>query len=412
MKKWFVIHANVPSPESETFRNKKLLDNIHRGGILATVIILFELIFVAADVSASILNVDNRFRFNDYLIMYLILIAISALFLARIRIFRKSGDFSSRTAKRMEAWIVLYITLIMVWGGIISLMDQRLYGQLMVFMVMMIISSVMFLLSDRQMLIPYAVAAPVMCIGLPFFQTSSDVLIGDYVNLLVFIITSWIASRIIYGGYVNDFNANTLLETSKGLLEEKMKENQDVNHKLILANLQLKQMALLDDLTGVPNRRGFRNFIDVEYDRNQGEKPFLSVLFIDIDYFKQYNDNYGHDIGDKVLMEVTEIINTINMNAEEAFFCRWGGDEFVISVFNSSQENALNIAETIRRNVYRLKVPDDASPTDAGLSVSIGIGTVSSAGKEDVGKVFRLADEALLQAKNNGRNRVECIVGD
>ncbi|MDD3212498.1 MAG: GGDEF domain-containing protein [Eubacteriales bacterium] len=412
MKKLFVIQADVPLCERENFRKRKLLDNLRRGEILAAVIIAFELVFIIADVSAFLLNADDRFRFNDYLVMYSILIGISVLFISRIRIFRKTTDFSERQMKIMETWNIGYITLIMSWGSVVSLMDQRLYGQLMVFMVMMIVSSVMFLFSKRQMIIPYAVAVPIMCIGLPFFQSSSDVLIGDYVNLLVFIVTSWVASRIIFGSYINDYNANSQLQTSKQLLEEKIKENQSMNHKLVLANLQLKQMALLDDLTGIPNRRGFRNFIDIEFDRNQEDKLFLAVLFIDIDYFKQYNDNYGHDIGDKVLVEVTGIINTIDMNADEVFFCRWGGDEFVISVFNSSRENALNIAETIRRNVCQLKVIDDAAATSAGLSVSIGVGTALSAGKEDVGRVFRLADEALLLAKSNGRNRIECIVGD
>lgn len=412
MRKMIFSQTSIPPSERDNFRRKRVFDNMHRAEILAVVIVIFEFLFILADISASLLNVDSRFYFDEYLLMYSILIGINILFLVKLRVLVKMKEISDRHIKSIDTGITIYVTTIMSWGSVLSLMDQKLYGQLMVFMIMMIISSVIFYLENQKMLFSYIISVLIVSVGLPFFQSSKDVLIGDYINLSVFIVTSWIASRIIYMSYINDYNASSLLHISKALVEDKIRENQNMNHKLILANLQLKQMALLDDLTGIPNRRAFRNFIDVEYDRYGEVKPFLSVLFIDIDQFKRYNDIFGHDVGDKVLVGVSETINAIKMNLDEAFFCRWGGDEFVISIFGSSQENILNLAETVRKNVYQLAVPSEVSQTDIKLSVSIGIGIIKSAEKENVSRVFHLADEALQLAKNNGRNCIESICSD
>lgn len=407
----YFLNGTIAESEKEKYRKELVHDNIHRGKILAFVLIGFELVLALADICTSILKVDSRFHFNGYLVMYLIMIGINILYLLSIGRFEKLNTISIRQLKKMEIRIIVYITLIMSWGSVVSLMDQKLYGQLMVFMVMMITTSVMYFLESKKILIPYAFSVLIITIGLPFFQSSKDILIGHYVNLCIFIITSWLASRIIFFSYINDFNNRNLLQKANELLEKEIKENRDINNKLALANLQLKKMALIDELTGIPNRRGFRNYIDIAFDSYGETKPLLSILMIDIDYFKQFNDNYGHETGDKVLIAVTRQIDLIEKSTEK-YFCRWGGEEFVFSVFNSSREDAIKLAETIRNNVCQLKISHEFSQADENLSVSIGIGTMESAGKDDVSKVINLADQALYLAKNNGRNRIESFSAD
>ena len=81
------------------------------------------------------------------------------------------------------------------------------------------------------------------------------------------------------------------MKKSKIMLEKEIEENKDINNRLAIANLQLKKLALIDELTGIPNRRGFRNYIDIAFDSYVNEDSIISVIMIDIDFFKQYNDN-------------------------------------------------------------------------------------------------------------------------
>jgi hypothetical protein len=120
-------------------------------------------------------------------------------------------------------------------GSVVSLMDQELYGQLVAFMINMIISSVLFYLDDRMILIPYSFSVLIMLVFLPFFQRTADVLIGHYVNLVIFIIISWLASRIVFRGYVHDFNNRVLLEKSNTMLAKEIESNKDINKRLAKA---------------------------------------------------------------------------------------------------------------------------------------------------------------------------------
>lgn len=406
MKIPYFFKIDIEECEKENFRRNLIFDNIHRGKILATTIIRFEFILAIIDICSALLKVDDRFHFSEYLIMYSIMICINTFYLLFIRKFEKLNNISTGQLNNAEILIVVYITLIMSWGSVVSLMDQKLYGQLIAFMVIMIASSVLYILDNKKILIPYFFSVLIILIFLPSFQSSKDILIGHYVNLCTFIIISWIASRIFFLNYVNDFNNKILLQRSKAMLEKEIEENKDINNKLALANFQLKNLALIDELTGIPNRRGFRNYIDIAFDSYVNEDSLLSVIIIDIDFFKNFNDNYGHEEGDKALIEVAKQINSVVKNAME-FFCRWGGEEFIYSVFNLAKEDVIILAETIRLKVCELKIPNECSKVSDYISVSIGTCTIKITGKDDVSKVINLADKALYLAKNSGRNCVK-----
>ena len=402
------ILNNIEECEKENFETVIIFDNIHRGKILAIIMIVFELIFSIADISSSYLQVDNRFLFNEYLVMYTIMIFFNILYLLLTRKFEKINDATFDQLKKYKTGMVLYITLIMSWGSAVTLMDQKLYGNLIVFMINMIICSVIYFLDNRSILIPYFFSTLVLIIGLPLFQSSKDILIGHYVNLIVFISISWIASRIIYTGYCNDFNSKVLLEKANILLEKEIKENKRINMKLTKANLQLKEAALIDELTGIQNRRSFRNYIDTAFENYVKNDSDISVLMIDIDFFKQFNDNYGHEKGDKVLIEVANQINSVISNPME-FFGRWGGEEFIYVAFNAKKDDVGRLAENIMKRVYDLGIPHEFSEKQY-LSVSIGTCTIRITGREDVSKAIELADRALYTAKNSGRNCVKSNV--
>lgn len=394
--------------QKTNIQKEMVINNIRKGRIFAYIMIGFDVLLAAVDISSSILKVDNRFKFSSYLIAYMILIFINIIYLFFISHIKYTDIEKSNASqiKHIEILIIIYITLIMSWGSIISLMEQRLYGQLMAFMVNAICCSVIYLLDNKKIIIPYAISSAILCIGLPFFQPSSDVLVGHYVNLFVFISISWFTSRIIYISFCHDFNNKKLLKKSKILLEDKIEENKQINLKLTIANNQLKKLALIDELTGIPNRRNFRNFIDLSFTSYVKEDTTFSFMMIDIDFFKEFNDTYGHIAGDKVLVTVANSINSVVSNPME-LVARWGGEEFLYAAFNMSQEYISKLAESIRAKILSLQIPHTDSTINNFLTVSIGVYSTKVHAVSDISQVIEKADKMLYLAKENGRNNVQ-----
>jgi diguanylate cyclase (GGDEF)-like protein len=397
--------------QSTNIQKEILINNIRKGRIFAYITIVFDLLLAAVDISSSILEIDDRFHYSNYLIAYLIFISINIIFLLIISRIKYSDIENSdpNRIKRFEGLIIVYITLIMSWGSIISLMDQKLYGQLMAFMVNAITCSVIYLLDNKKIMIPYIISISILCIGLPFFQSSSDVLVGHYVNLFVFISISWLTSRIVYIGYCHDINNKKLLKESKALLENQIDENKQINLKLTMANNQLKELALIDELTGIPNRRNFRNFIDLAFTSYVKSDTSFSFMMIDIDFFKEFNDTYGHIEGDKVLVSVANTINSVVKNPME-LVARWGGEEFVYVSFNMSKKYIVELAEEIRLKILSLEIYHNDSVINNFLSVSIGVCFTKVHSISDVSRIIEQADKMLYSAKEKGRNNVQIYI--
>ncbi|MEX2450975.1 MAG: GGDEF domain-containing protein [Rhodospirillales bacterium] len=165
----------------------------------------------------------------------------------------------------------------------------------------------------------------------------------------------------------------------------------------------MRQEALTDSLTGIANRKLF----DMELRRAVNEaveaNDELSLLMIDIDHFKQFNDNYGHQVGDQVLKLLAMTLSSIVKGQDTA--ARYGGEEFAVILPRTSLENARKLAEVIRKTINGKKVINRSTNEDLGqISVSIGVGAFVSG--DAVGQVIARADSALYAAKSGGRNRV------
>jgi diguanylate cyclase (GGDEF)-like protein len=338
--------GSLDENEKEDFKNSMLIENINRSKILSIAVIIFELGLCIADITTLLLKVDNRFHFDLYFIMYVIMITVNIIFFAFVNNI-KAGDFKDiKFSNRVERLLLCYITFIMLWGSTVSLMDQKLYGNLMVYIVNCITVSVVYYLDSKKLFIPYFLSTVILFIGLPFFQKSSDVLIGHYINLVIFIIISWLASRILYYNYMSEYKNKKLLEQSNKLLSKEIEENRIINSKLQKANKKLEKLSKIDDLTGISNRRGFNNYIDFVYKSNFNENETVSAIMIDIDYFKQYNDNYGHSAGDLVLKLIADEINS-NARRSADFAARYGGEEFLVIAVNTDADGIAVINEKI-----------------------------------------------------------------
>jgi diguanylate cyclase (GGDEF)-like protein len=177
----------------------------------------------------------------------------------------------------------------------------------------------------------------------------------------------------------------------------------DTTRQLEAANEQLERAASTDGLTGLANRRVFDERIETEWRRcRRGTLP-LSVLMIDIDHFKKFNDQFGHLAGDECLRAVASTLSDTLSRAAD-LVARYGGEEFGAILPETSGDRAFRLAEELRRRVERLMMED--LPSEARITISIGVATVVPTAERSVDELVRHADANLYLAKNDGRNLV------
>jgi len=167
---------------------------------------------------------------------------------------------------------------------------------------------------------------------------------------------------------------------------------------------KLRSLASLDGLTGIANRRTFDDALATEWRRALRSGVPLSLLMIDIDHFKQFNDTFGHRRGDECLREVAGVLAAEARRAGD-FPARYGGEEFGIILPATESAGAAHIAENIRRGVENLQLQHPLSGVGPFVTVSIGMASISPAVSDRVEKLVCFADIALYRAKETGRNR-------
>jgi two-component system, chemotaxis family, response regulator WspR len=175
--------------------------------------------------------------------------------------------------------------------------------------------------------------------------------------------------------------------------------------ELLKANLELRRLTHSDGLTGLSNRRYLDEFLGAEWRRALREHTEVSLLMIDVDYFKPYNDTYGHVAGDNVLRNVATTIRR-EISQPRDLVARFGGEEFAVVLPGTGSAGARLLAEKMRRDVAALALPHAGSAVSEHLTISIGVATLTPA--EDIAETSLIeeADAALYRAKRDGRNRV------
>ena len=172
---------------------------------------------------------------------------------------------------------------------------------------------------------------------------------------------------------------------------------------------ELNSLSTIDGLTGLANRRAFDERLTLEWHRALRSRVPLSLVMIDIDYFKLYNDTYGHLAGDDCLREVARALDK-TLNRASDFIARYGGEEFVCILPEIAGKGLRLITEKLCSIVANLKIPHSASLVTPWVTVSLGAATQKPAGTASLQSLVAAADQQLYQAKSLGRNRV-CILG-
>lgn len=185
-------------------------------------------------------------------------------------------------------------------------------------------------------------------------------------------------------------------------------ERKKTEEKLLALQKELEALSFKDGLTNIANRRRFDVSLEVEWESARSNGQPLSLLLFDIDFFKQYNDLYGHVRGDKALIEIAQTLS-LALDGPRDVVARFGGEEFVVLLPQADASVALKVAERCQRLIQKQAITHAQSPLGQRVTVSIGVGTVTPGGHMQPSSFIEAVDQQLYAAKKNGRNRIETV---
>ncbi|WP_068828408.1 sensor domain-containing diguanylate cyclase [Pseudomonas sp. BMS12] len=183
-------------------------------------------------------------------------------------------------------------------------------------------------------------------------------------------------------------------------------ERKKTEEELLRLQKQLEAFSYQDGLTGINNRRMFDSIMDIEWSSAQRTRRPLSLILLDIDYFKQFNDHYGHIQGDECLRRVAQTLQEAGVRPRDCV-ARYGGEEFVLVLPETDAVSAQKVAERCRQLVRQLRIPHDQSNVAPLLTISLGVGTIIPEANDTPLTFVEAVDRLLYQAKQQGRDRLQ-----
>jgi diguanylate cyclase (GGDEF)-like protein len=248
-------------------------------------------------------------------------------------------------------------------------------------------------------------------------QQTRSMLISILISLAVLILVLWFLERLLVAPMRrlrNQIHAQIRLFTGESVSTWGLLEFHDLardfNHLLDMAwqqQLVLEKRSATDELTQVPNRRALDQFLQAEKSRASRCNDKLALLMVDIDYFKNYNDHYGHQRGDDCLRDVAQALQSALPRVTD-FVARYGGEEFMVVLPGTDQQGAQEVAERLLEQIRQLRIPHQASAVADCVTLSLGVAVCQTFEPGCIEQLKYRADQALYQAKHQGRNRV-CV---
>jgi len=178
----------------------------------------------------------------------------------------------------------------------------------------------------------------------------------------------------------------------------------EMSRELAAANRELENLSRQDGLTGIANRRYFDSYLSAEMKRASREHQPISLILADVDYFKAFNDCYGHQAGDDCLRQVASALKSVARRPAD-LAARYGGEEFAMVLPVTAMDGAVDVAKSLVREIEGMSIPHVRSGVSSSVSLSQGIASIVPTNDTRPETVIELADQALYQAKQQGRNR-------
>lgn len=386
------MFIKVPEKNLKEFNAYINRINIERGKATAAAFIFIEsflILFFMLTKRQQFFKVPVLY----YGIIYLLVLIGMIIYLAA---FIKLGKNMPKYQTSIIYTGISFALFILFCHAGLSILDQLSSGQIIVYVVAVISVAVCPIYEPSALIIIYFCVHVPFIIFMTYLQKSSNLLYMNYVNSTSFIIVSWVISWMRYKSQVEIF-------INGKIIEEKNIELERLNKELAEANNKLKKLSRTDSLTGINNRYMFDRTIKIEWNRCQRHFVPLSLLIIDIDFFKAFNDNYGHQAGDYCIQKIAGVIKSCAKRASDTV-ARYGGEEFAVILPYVEKEDAYKIAEKIRCSVEILNIKHEYSSASRHVTISTGVNTVIPSDKLSIRDFIRTADKALYEAKDNKRN--------
>lgn len=373
---------NLTKEQKDNILHNINVTNFARMKLILIAFTIVELLFIFFNDIPYITNLSSNAIWNDnrFFILHLLILFVSIIGFGLIKVLTKYEERKYEGLYKLVISIltILLLSLIAIINGI----DQVIHTNISnVFIANLIAFSGVILLSFPLNLVVYLIPFLTYLSELIVFQHNVDLLISNSINGLIFFLAAILISTVIYNYHYEAIVENLILEET---------------------NLKLDYMSNHDPLTGLLNRRSFR-IQTAEKMRNITEnKKQSAIILIDIDHFKYVNDKFGHPIGDIVLKEVSHIL--IKHIKTNDLATRWGGEEFLIFLFETSIDEAYELADNIRLTVQNKVILTEKFKIQ--ITASFGISILKDNFSNSFDASFKAADNALYQAKDEGRNKV------
>lgn len=373
--------AQFTAEQKEELFKRLTLDNVERVKICAWIVMVLEFLMI---IRSYILNGTS---FNQYFILYISLFLGSLCLIIGMRVAKTIANELKRLRLK-KLIMVTYYLFMMLWGAIVTVLDQSSYGHVTAYLTNVMAVTVLYITSVRAYIGLHILPVILLVVGLIFSQENIDVRISHFINIIVFLIFCFMGSRMIYKHVRKMF-----------LQEIELSEN---NTKLATLNSHLKRISVVDDLTNIPNRRGLYDYIETEVSKT---KQHFTAMVLDIDAFKLYNDCYGHLPGNEVLYKVAQEIERVARKSG-LFVARFGGEEFIVLGKNLSDEKAHVVAEDIRSSIEGLQIEHCQSYVAPYITISLGYASAWIHNDRQFDCLINNADLALYKVKQTTRNAV------
>ena len=380
---------------------KEIADsNLVRGKFVFLFLILVEFIIIIVSMIKDRGDVFTAPKVYYY-IMYLVFIVVMSCALVIVNTISKKEVFN---VKNFMVFTYLFVAFVIVWNMFISLLDQKTSGSLLPYFTTLIASSVIAYIKPKALIIIYAFIQASFLLLFPFFLPEGVSPFAGYVNTSIAVLISFFLGYILYQNKTNDF-------VQRKIIEQKNEQLRLLNDKLVETNKTLEYLSQTDGLTGIYNRRKFNELSQCYWNICLQKNTSLSVIMMDIDHFKEYNDNFGHQAGDDCLIKLVECLkHTMETytGKKDSVLSRYGGEEFILMICDLSEEDSIDLAERIRKNIEDLKIERKYKIVADHITLSLGLYRGVPAGdSSSLLDYIGYADKALYEAKKALRNNTK-----
>lgn len=329
-------------------------------------------------------------RRTAYVCCYLVLIVSTALFLLLHRRMWKTGTLSMRRYYRL---LHAYVVVLTAWAIAISLNDQLGGNGLTVYTYVLLGTALFAMLPPWKSVLLYGLSFLALNLLLPFFPWPSglDQTFNNLTNSLFVSLFAIFLSIYFYKSQI-------ALKTDEMIIEQQYQEIAEKNQAL-------HEEIMIDALTKLYNRRYLDLVVEKRFRAQQRRKQALACLMLDLDHFKDYNDQYGHPAGDVLLCRLSSLFRDLPAK-EQADVIRYGGEEFVVFLYGQDAREAGRLAQFLVDSVRGLQIPAAAGSPYVTISAGVCLLDPIPPEEDSVHILISCADTALYQAKNQGRNRV------